>query len=179
MKKVLALFLAVLCLATMSVSAFADTLTPENTQGSTTLIFAEGERYEITIPAVLNIQDRMAEIEKDDYATLPVKVNNALIAPGRQLEMRVSSANNFKFKNDIVEADPDLKGGISYTLSGRVNGKLTTVTAENDLILALMWGYTEYSGVLTIKDIDFDSVYTAGEYTDTLTFTASIGEMAQ
>lgn len=185
MKKLLAILLAVVCLATMSVVAFAsNTLTERNAQITTEFTYSVAEHYEITIPSTLNINAALANPDTGDVAGLRISADNVTLGENRILEVRATSANNFVLKNAAAESQSALKGGLPYDFMVKAGnadgtGALSKISENGGLVLTLDWRYPGVSYEMSVRNLDLSKAFVAGEYTDTLTFTATVRDIAQ
>ena len=146
MKKPFALILAVVMLATMSVTAFA----ANTTGGSTTITIDIAPTYTVTIPANTTVAFNATET-----AFGAIEVTAAQIHPDKCI--KVALASDGKLENNI-----DATKIIPYAIKDSTGAAFTSATylSEGDK--------TELSIHITADD--WNAAY-AGEYSDTVTFT--------
>ena len=146
MKKLFALILAVVMIATMSTTAFA----ANTTGGSTTITIDIAPTYTVTIPADVNVQFNATET-----AFGAIEVTASQIHPNKCIKVELTSDG--KLENSI-----DATKVIPYAIKDSTGAAFTSATylTEGDK--------TELSIHITAND--WNAAY-AGEYSDTVTFT--------
>ena len=153
MKKLFALILAVVMIATMSVTAFA----ANTTGGSTTITIDIAPTYTVTIPADVNVQFNATETA---FGT--IEVTAAQIQPDKCIKFALASDG--KLENSI-----DATKVIPYAIKDSTGAAFTSATylTEGDK--------TELSIHITADD--WNAAY-AGEYSDTVILTVSYEDKA-
>ena len=162
MKKTAALVLAAVMAAAMAFTAFAE----NPTSGSTEVKYSpDAESYTITIPATCSITAADTDVD------LEIKGNDVKVLLGRSLFFKVASGNGWKMKNGA--------SAIEYT------AKLGATVLTNDATVLEIKGVgtktaaAEADSKATLKvqstTAQINAATVAGEHTDTLTFTVSIG----
>ena len=146
MKKLFALILAVVMIATMSTTAFA----ANTTGGSTTITIDIAPTYTVTIPADVNVAFNATKT-----AFGAIEVEAAQIHPNKCI--KVALASDGKLENSI-----DATKVIPYAIKDSTGAAFTSATylTEGDK--------TELSIHITAND--WNAAY-AGDYSDTVTFT--------
>lgn len=154
MKKIFALILAVVMLASMSVTAFA-----ANTEGgSTELSFNVDPTYTITIPATVElnkVEDNGTVTYENDY-TLTAQAGVRL-KKGEYIEVTVAS----DFKMTTTEG-----ATLDYTITAE-----NAAVANNGVVAEFATDKAEQTATIHIAANDPDF---AGEYKDTVTFTLTV-----
>ena len=161
MKKLFALILAVVMIATMSVTAFAAEIGPgaNASQGSTEVSFNVDPTYTVTIPATVELAKQTAQdgtvTYENDY-TLTAQAGVRLLK-NEYIEVTVAS----DFKMTTTEG-----ATLDYTITAGGNAVINDgVVAEFDTDKAAQ------STTIHIAAADPDY---AGEYKDTVTFTLTV-----
>ena len=146
MKKIFALILTVVTLATMSVTAFA----ANTTGGEADITTSIAPTYTVTIPADVNVQFNATET-----AFGAIEVEAAQIHPNKCIKVELTSDG--KLENSI-----DATKVIPYAIKDSTGAAFASATylTEGDK--------TELSIHITADD--WNAAY-AGEYSDTVTFT--------
>ena len=160
MKKLFALILAVVMIATISTTAFAAEIGPEAnaSQGSTEVSFNVDPTYTVTIPATVELQkveDNGTVTYENDY-TLTAQAGVRL-KKGEYIEVTVASDFEMTTEQGATLDYTITKGGNAVTNNG--------VVAEFDTDKA------EQTATIHIAANDPDY---AGEYEDTVTFTVAV-----
>lgn len=155
MKKLFALILAVVMIATMSTTAFA----ANTTGGSTKVSFNVDPTYTITIPATVTLEKKDVEgviTYENDYtitAEAGVRLKN-----GEYIEVTVAS--NFTMETEEY-------AWLNYEILDASGDKV-----ENNGVVAEF--ETDKAAQSTTIHIAADDPDYAGEYKDTVTFTVSV-----
>ena len=202
MKKIIALVLAIMMIASMSVVVFADyTLedTDEPIQGTSKneipVNYTVTKGYTITIPEKFDLEEKT-----DDQTGLShgegsgtVSIKAAKLDGGEILEVAVTSANAPTGKdyagNNIADdwawMMPDTKAtgtkaasvGYSITMSGDKTGAL----AREGVVIDYKYNDTPITaaGIDTLMTVLTANTSQAGIYQDKLTFTVTIGTITQ
>ena len=154
MKKLFALILAVVMIATMSVTAFA-----ANTEGgSTELSFNVDPTYTVTIPATVELErqeDNGTVTYENDY-TLTAQAGVRL-KKGEYIEVTVAS----DFEMTTIEG-----ATLDYTITAE-----NAAVANNGVVAEFATDKAEQTATIHIAANDPDY---AGEYKDTVTFTVAV-----
>ena len=154
MKKLFALILAVVMIATMSVTAFA-----ANTEGgSTELSFNVDPTYTVTIPATVELErqeDNGTVTYENDY-TLTAQAGVRL-KKGEYIEVTVAS----DFEMTTIEG-----ATLDYTITAE-----NAAVANNGVVAEFATDKAEQTATIHIAANDPDF---AGEYKDTVTFTLTV-----
>ena len=148
MKKLFAVILAVVMIATMSVTAFA----ANTTGGSTTITIDIAPTYTVTIPADVNVQFNATET-----AFGAIEVEAAQIHPDKCIKVELTSDGKLENSIDATKVIPN---AIKDSTGAAFNS--ATYLTEGDK--------TELAIHITAND--WNAAY-AGDYSDTVTFTVS------
>lgn len=158
MKKIISLALAVMMIATMSVTAFAATI--ENGTGTVEVTYGVSESYTVTIPADITLT---ANQESD----MEISASDVVIPYGNELTVSISSTNYTDSKWYLVEA-ANTANKLEYSVKNGENA-----VASGDTILTVAAGTAENQTVnLTTKLVG--TATHSGTYKDTLTFSVSV-----
>ena len=160
MKKLFALILAVVMIATMSVTAFAAEIGPgaNASQGSTEVSFNVDPTYTVTIPATVELQkveDNGTVTYENDYtiganAGVRLKKNEYIeVTVASDFEMTTTEGATLAY-TIIAEDAAVATGGVVATFGTDKNAQSTTIH-------------------IAANDPDY-----AGEYKDTVTFTVAV-----
>ena len=146
MKKLLAIVLAVLMIAACSVTAFA--------ADTTTVTYEVQPTYTVSIPASVTLSD--ADVTAD------ITASDVVIENGSQITVKLTAASNTASGSTFNAKNGD--STVTYTITGdsaiAVGDTVATFTADG-------------SKTLTFSAADKSAATTAGEHTETLTFTIS------
>lgn len=162
MKKVFAILLAALMVATMSVTAFAAEVDQDTTDktGSTAVSFNVDPTYTVTIPATVELEkvdtDGTITYEKDMTVTASAGVR---LKEGEKIE--VTLASDF-----YLETAASATYKLPYTVT------VDDVDVENNGVVAT-FVTSEAEQTSTLLFAAGNPTY-AGNYTDTVTFTISV-----
>lgn len=160
MKKLFALILAVVMIATMSVTAFASEIGPgaNASQGSTEVSFNVDPTYTVTIPATVELDkvdtDGVVTYENDYTLTAQAGVR---LKKGEYIEVTVAS----DFKMTTTEG-ATLEYGITAN---------DTAVANDGIVAEFDTDKSQQTATIHIAANDPDY---AGEYKDTVTFTVAV-----
>ena len=160
MKKLFALILAVVMIATMSVTAFAAEIGPgaNASQGSTEVSFNVDPTYTITIPATVELQ------KVEDNGTVTYE-NDYTIGANAGVRLK---------KNEYIEvtvaSDFEMTTTEGATLDYTVTAENAAV-ANNGVVAEFATDKNAQSTTIHIAANDPDY---AGEYKDTVTFTVAV-----
>lgn len=158
MKKIISLALAVMMIATMSVTAFAATI--ENGTGTVEVTYGVSESYTVIIPADITLT---ANQESD----MEISASDVVIPYGNELTVSISSTNYTDSKWYLVEA-ANTANKLEYSVKNGENA-----VASGDTILTVAAGTAENQTVnLTTKLVG--TATHSGTYKDTLTFSVSV-----
>ncbi|MBR0419249.1 MAG: hypothetical protein IJI66_08775 [Erysipelotrichaceae bacterium] len=178
MKKFLAIMLAMLCICTMGVAATGDVdgTSAADTSDTADVLYAVNEGYTWSIHAdidfgedagVNSYVERLVDENNDDAI---ISVSRNIIAHGKKLQISIASANGFKVK---TAANDEL----SYEV--RKNNASGAALAANDSVLEVAAGTNTGSQALYFKlTTSAAAAEVAGNYSDTLTYTAAIVDQA-
>ena len=160
MKKLFALILAVVMIATVSTTAFAAEIGPgaNASQGSTEVSFNVDPTYTITIPATVELQkveDNGTVTYENDY-TLTAEAGVRL-KKGEYIEVTVAS----DFEMTTTEG-----ATLDYTITAE-----NAAVANNGVVAEFATDKAEQTATIHIAANDPDF---AGEYKDTVTFTLTV-----
>ena len=154
MKKLFALILAVVMIATMSTTAFA----ANTTGGSTEVSFNVDPTYTVTIPATVELDkvdtDGVVTYEKDYTLTAQAGVR---LKKGEYIEVTVAS----DFEMTTTEG-----ATLEYTITAE-----NAAVANNGVVAEFATDKAEQTATIHIAANDPDF---AGEYKDTVTFTLTV-----
>lgn len=153
MKKYLALILAIMMMATVSMSAVAVTINEKSNDqsGSTSITYEVAPSYTVTIPTEVTLGK---EIE--------VSAEKVVVEKGKAVKVKIDSYSNFELKTAEGAT-------INYTVKNgntEVNAGDTILTVATD------------SGSVTLGFVAPATVTYAGTYTGTITFTISVEQLA-
>ena len=154
MKKLFALILAVVMIATMSTTAFA----ANTTGGSTEVSFNVDPTYTVTIPATVELQkvDTEGVITYENDYTLTAEAGVRL-KKNEYIEVTVAS----DFEMTTTEG-----ATLAYSITAGGNA-----VANNGVVAEFATDKAEQTATIHIAANDPDY---AGEYTDTVTFTLTV-----
>jgi hypothetical protein len=165
MKKVISLLMVLSMMLCMSVTVLANDSKVTTSGGSSTTIatYSKDASYTVTIPSAITV------VANDGSPTAETLTIGAVVAkPGQELKVTVSSKNNWEVKN----TNNGVTEGYGYDLYA---GDATTT----EKIASVNAGETEETTVsLTAKLKSGVTATTAGDYTDTLTFTVTVADKA-
>ena len=158
MKKLLTVLLTALMVFAATVSIAAEEIGNGPNPSSTVLTYTVGEKYTWTIPSATDISTTEGAL------TNKVTIYG-LLADGKKVEIKVSSANGWKVQ---LGADND---AVDYTL------KADTTTLTNGSVVATLNSGSNTTDTdkleVELKAQVTGTATKAGAHTDTLTFTAS------
>ena len=197
MKKIIALVLAIMMIASMSVVVFAaNESIPEapavnlddsdnNDQSAATKIeYKPKLGYEVIIPGNLELVECSEETgDGTTYygkGTGPVAINSAKIPAKSKLELTVTGANKIETE-DAADNEENMKWKLIGTSEKALGLKIfynitldeTKVLGQGDVVLSYTSGkaFKAQSGTLTFQT---QKIIQAGDFEDTLTFAAKI-----
>ena len=164
MKKFLSIALALIVALSLSVTAFAADITPDNKTSSTTITYSVAPMYTVTIPASVTL---------GNDAT--VAASGVKVAKGSQVVVKISGTseddNAFKVRTgEGAELAYTVKNG---TKAINVGDAILTVNPDSA---------TDGSGASGSATLTFtldDTIKYAGIYTGTVTFTVSVEKKEQ
>ena len=146
MKKLLAIILAAVMIAACSVTAFA--------ADTTTVTYEVQPTYTVSIPASVTLSD--ADVTAD------ITASDVVIENGSQITVKLTAASNTASGSTFNAKNGD--STVAYTITAdsavAVGDTVATFTADG-------------SKTLTFSAADKSAATTAGEHTETLTFTIS------
>ena len=170
MKKIFALILAIVMIASMSVVVFAEDPTDKAAGpvgGSTTLTYGVCQAYEVVIPG----DQVFAGDDENGYtATGTVEASGVKIAKGEKFTITVTSANSWKLVDTEGAGETAISDPVDY--EAKVDGASIKTTGK---VLELE-STTEPAGNSGAKTITFTTAGTGqeGTYKDQLTFAVAI-----
>ena len=145
MKKLLAIILAAVMISACSVTAFAET---------TNVSYNVDPSYTVAIPASVTLSD--ADVTAD------ITASDVIMEDGKQIKVDLTAASNTASGSTFNAKNGD--STVNYTITGdeaiSVGDTVATFTADG-------------SKTLTFSAADKSAATTAGEHTETLTFTIS------
>ena len=153
MKKLFALILAVVMIATMSTTAFA----ANTTGGSTKISFNVDPTYTITIPPTVELQ------KVEDNGTVTYE-NDYTIGANAGVRLKKNQYIEVTVASDYVMETPQ-GATLAYTITKDAAALVDSIVAEFDTDKAAQTSVIH----IAANDPDF-----AGEYTDTVTFTLEV-----
>lgn len=159
MKKIIRLALAVMMIATMSITAFAATI--ENGTGTVEVTYGVSENYTVTIPANTTLTA--------DGVNMDISASDVVIPYGNQLTVSISSFNYADNKWYLVD-DANASNKLEYSIKNGENA-----VASDDTILTVAAGTTEVQTTTLTAKLVGTATY-SGTYKDTLTFSVNVGE---
>ena len=173
MKKIIALVVAILMIASMSVVVFAvDKADESDVSGSTVLTYGVDQAYEVTIP---DSQDFAGTDDAGYTASGAVSATGVKIAKGEIFTVSVTSAHNWTLVDTEGENGAAISDPVAY--DAKVDGASIKTTGT---VLTLA-STTTPGGNSGSKTIEFSTAGTGqeGTYVDTLTFAVAITTPAQ
>ena len=160
MKKLFALILTVVMIATMSTTAFAAEIGPEAnaSQGSTEISFNVDPTYTVTIPATVELvrQDNNDTVTYENYYTIGA---NAGVRLKKNEYIEVTVASDFEMTTTEGAT-------LDYTITAE-----NAAVANNGVVAEFATDKAEQTATIHIAANDPDF---AGEYKDTVTFTLTV-----
>lgn len=188
MKKIFALILAIVMIASMSVVAFAASESTKADQkqtgtgdedagllpGGTVLSYGVDEAYEVLIPADQKFTKNDAaggDVNKAFKATAEISVSGVKVAGNEKFVISIASANDFYLK-DSFHASSD----VQYTAYATVED--TTTQLSNNGAIFDVASTTDVAGGEGSAELNFYTKGTGqeGNYVDTLTFIVSMAD---
>lgn len=142
----------------LTICASASGINGDSASATVTLNYSVSEGYTITIPTT-------PITVSTDGTDLTVEATDILLSAGSTLKLTVASGNN-DFKMYTAE-DTGKANGLAYTVK-----KDGTAISSGADVLSIAAGTTSTSTSLNIALSDTPTY--AGDYTDTLTFSASV-----
>ena len=165
MKKIISLALVVVMLFAMTtLCAYAADITPSNPSKEMTISYGAGEYYEITIPPNITL----GNLDEYVVAATGLKLENVSLLPNTRLKVTAQSANNFAvaMKGTNHKVPYTLRYGSEDTEVYNSVGPITLVD--------IAAGVPSLTCPMAFKRTGNAAV--SGQYTDTITFTASVNE---
>ena len=150
MKKLFAVILAVVMIATMSVTAFA----ANTTGGSMEVTYSVAPAYTVTIPETITIGA--------DGTSATVSAADVVVNKGQYVSVTLAADNNFTVKTTE---------GAELTYTVTANGE--TVAAGGEILAVNPADSATGTATITF-DIDETAIQYAGTYTGSATFTISV-----
>ena len=145
MKKIIALAIAVLMLAALAVPAFAAAGSDTiNATGDTTVTYTVGNSYVLTVPANITVGGAAGKIAVSEYNVITAK----------KVSVAATSEEGFV----LTTTNGDTEGTYTYEL----NSNTFTFTADGEQDVTATWA----------DEVTAPTV--AGDYSDIVTFTATI-----
>lgn len=190
MKKIFALILAIVMMASMSVVVFAETYTAEtkvagslnaSDMGGTVLTYGVTQAYTVTIPAdqTFALDEDETDASKAFKAEATVKAEGVKIAGNEFFVIKVASKNGWK----LVDSNKATSNSADVTYAAAVGARSMVLEAVEGVIPAgtvlSLASTTNVAGAATPEGgvtIDFTTAGTGqeGNYQDTLTFKVEI-----
>ena len=196
MKKVLALVLAILTIASMSVVVFADVTASADSMTQATLVtYGVSQEYVVVIPASIDLVEATESVDGKEkgwvYDMKTIAVKDVVIAGDEQIKIQVNSTDAYK---DDPSASAyitksawqlvDTKGksakvDYSLSLAGFSTSTVTQAAVANDGVVLAQYRQTGNAGTQGAEQsvaLYFSSKGTAqeGTYRDRLTFKVSV-----
>lgn len=164
MKKFLTIFLSLVFVTSLSVTAFAETIdeTTEGSSGQVEVVYGVENAYVVTIPADITL------IAKES-SPIEISASDVVIRYGNQLTVMIGSANYDSDSKKWYLVDTENESNkLNYTIKA---DKTDVVSGET--ILTVAAGTAEVTNVtLTAELAEAASVVAA--YKDTITFRVSV-----
>ena len=157
MKKILTLFLAIVMMAIVSVTAFAVNYDTTGDKGMT-VTYSVAPAYTVTIPAGITI-------DANGTATETISADDVVVEKGKYVSVTLS------IDNDFIVTTPQ-GAELSYTVAA--NGNAITAGGE---ILAVDPAVDKIGSANITFAIDESAIQYAGTYTGTATFTVAIKDV--
>lgn len=164
MKKFVSIVLAVLMVAALATSAFAESVQTESAITITFDVTAADESYEVVIPASISASTaRPAELASFGFA-------NVNVVSSRVLSMSVSSANGWKLCNGLGDE-------LSYSLMNASDAAIsdTVVSIQGEGLEANASASEDYYALITDG---IGQVAHLGSFSDQLTFTFAVDDIS-
>ena len=164
MKKILSCVLCLAMIASMGVTSFAAEIDTDGGSQETVVTYGMAEGFTVTIPTNFTIDD-------SKKATANVSASDVMIAHGATLEVTISG-NDYVDSWELIDT-AEVTNQLTYTI-GSTDGGSDIVNGS--VVLSVASGEAYNSTVTeTMYFTVVDELSKAGEYTDTLTFTVSVG----
>ena len=185
MKKIFALILAIVMMASMSVVVFAEdavapTAAPDDStvSGGTTLTYGVLQAYLVVIPESQTFVKATGEGATGYVASADVAASGVKVAANEYFKVSVTSANNWK----MVDTNTYVKDGVTYRKSQPVSYEATVVGGNNlktnSEVMSLTSTTENADGSALTATINFTTAGSGqeGNYQDVLTFVVAIVE---
>lgn len=164
MKKLLsAVVIGVMALKLLPIHSFAADITQgsKNKSGEINVNYDMDTEYTVTIPASVKFTDSERTIDR------PLQANGVRIDDGKALNITISSMNGFKMKHTKNNGS-----GIDYHL---MIDHTDIPDGDNYNVLTVNAGEGSGGAILSfVTELNKDSAFYTGNYTDTITFTVSV-----
>lgn len=188
MRKIIAIILAVVMLAAMSIPAFAaKTLKDDNNAKASDTVpvtYTSSQGYEVTIPDSFELNDLGTGVDEkiDGYATGSgeVKATKAKINIGKKLVVTVASKDNpatgasWNLKEANGETYVENGVTIAYTITVDGNIKETSGLTQGGTVLSYTSSAAQWSDQVSTMTLKTAYTNQAGSFRDLLTFTAEV-----
>ena len=180
MRKIIAIILAVVMLAAMSIPAFAKTLADESNSDKSDTVpvtYTSSQGYEVEIPNEFALTDEDADGIANGSGTVTAK--KAKLGNGKKLIVTVASANNTNMVDGynwkLVEAAGADPIGYTIAVENTTNGGVTTdALTQGGQVLTYTSNAAKWANKVSTMNITTAYSNQAGTFSDTLTFTASV-----
>ena len=179
MKKIIAIVLAIVMMAAISVPAFAAeqvSTFEKGETGSMTVSYGIDESYTIGIPADIDFRTQ------DTFTNQEVTASDVIIAAGKTLTVSVTSTYTWKMNPDVA-SNTAVPYKVTYKLNDDQEATLTTIDGaaqETPSATAVVLtaqpaeGLEDPVDVTTTMTFTCDGTSQAGSFSDTLTFTVAV-----
>lgn len=159
MKKIISFALAVMMIATMTITSFAQEVT--NGSGTVEVSYGVSESYTVTIPADITLVANQG-------SNMEISASNVVIPYGQQLTVSIGSNNYADSKWYLIDT-ANGENKLEYSVK---NGE--DAVASGSTILTVAAGTTgDQTATLTTNLVG--TATSSGTYKDTLTFTVNVG----
>lgn len=153
MKKIIALVIAIVMMAAISVPAFAANLSTESNSGNVTMTYEVSGAWTVAIPEDFSL---------NESGTKTVTASNCFLNNGETLTVTVNSADGFK----MMLGGTNTEIVIAYTVNGETAGPVEVLSVASGL--ATKEATVTFATTGTIPNV-------AGTYSDVLSFTVAVG----
>ena len=177
MRKIIAIVLAVVMIAAMSIPAFAaKTLDEKNpTANDVKVTYSTSESFVVTIPEKIELSVN-AETGVGTSNDNIVSLDSLKISAGKKITVTVAGgADNLVAGHNYRLWDNTNKAAIGYTINlGDTTDATGTAVAQNGTLIEKESAKT-FTQIVKYLDFVTEATTQAGDFEDTLTFTATVG----
>jgi len=173
MKKFLAILMAVFCVCSLGVAAI-DGDSSASTSGTADVIYGVTEGYTWTMHARIDfgtdagINQTIGKTVDIEDSAAKITITKNVIEGGKKLQISIASANGYKLVSDNDDE-------LAYTVNKGAEFDSAAILGQNASVLELPSGQAvPVEQALYFQLITPDGQEVAGNYSDTLTYTAAI-----